>query len=299
MFRSRSTTKRQHGGEKKCLFINWGPGIGLGNQLCIYAAALIIKNKLKNWDLCIPPVEYNPHSSTDYRFLFKQGKAIDKTAEVAQQITRAIVVHKNKNVYHGKWEKNNLVINSGDDFTNTTKNLRMKSTNEPEVGYYHNYASIEPAIEIVRPEIQAELDSRYGSSSPIEDPDSAAFIHIRHGDFSSFNLMPPVEYYRAAKAKLQSTPAIKRLYIISEPSGIEWAKENSLTEGTETIDDSDEVKVLYIMSQCKAGGCISPSTFSIWGAILGPEKDGIVIYPSKWPNTTVEELSFPGKWIQI
>lgn len=292
-------TRRRRGGQKKCLFINWGKGIGLGNQLCIYAAAVVIKNKLMNWDLCIPPVVGNPHATTDYRFLFKQGKPIEKTPEVTQQIASAIVVHKNKNVTHGKWKNNDLIINSGDELSNTSKNLRMKTTNEPETGYYQNYASIEPAIGIVRPEIQALLDSRYGSSNPIENPDSAAFIHVRHGDYDTYQIMSSIEYYKAAKDKFQSTPAIKTIYIISEASGIEWAKNNGLTEGVKTIDDSDELKALYCMSQCKAGGCISASSFSVWGAILGPEKNGIVIYPSKWIKTTGSVWSFPEKWIQI
>ena len=94
-------TRRHRGGEKKCLFINWGKGLGLGNQLFIYTAAVIIKNKLMNWDLCIPPVVGNPHAEMDYRFLFKQGRAVEKTPEVAQQIGNAVVLHKNKNITHG------------------------------------------------------------------------------------------------------------------------------------------------------------------------------------------------------
>lgn len=292
-------TRRHRGGEKKCLFINWGKGLGLGNQLFIYTAAVIIKNKLMNWDLCIPPVVGNPHAEMDYRFLFKQGRAVEKTPEVAQQIGNAVVLHKNKNITHGKWKKNDLIINSGDTLSNTSKNLRMKTTEEPEGGYYQNYESIEPGIGIVRPEIQAELDSRYGSSNPIENPDSAAFIHIRHGDYDIYQIMSPIEYFKAAKARFQSTPAIQTIYIISEGSGIEWAKNNGLTEGVQTIEDPDELKALYCMSQCKAGGCISASTFSVWGAILGPEKNGIVIYPSKWVEINATELSFPEKWIQI
>lgn len=46
----------------------------------------------------------------------------------------------------------------------------MKSTEEPEVGYYQNYGSIEPALATIRPEINEELSKRYGSESLIKDP---------------------------------------------------------------------------------------------------------------------------------
>lgn len=307
--RSISTTKRrrtrQRGGDKKCLFINWGPKIGLGNQLCIYAAAVVIKNKLKEWDICIPPVKDNPHTKTDYRSLFKQGRPVEESPEIKERIQAAALIHKHKDIRHGLWKNTDLIVNSGDEFKNSTKNLRMKTTEEPEGGYYQNYGSIKPAIETVRAELQKELASRYGSDTTVEKPDSAAFIHIRYGDYKSNSMNASMDYYKAAKARLEKEAAIEIIYIISQKDGTQWAKEEGLlTEAGKTIrviDEEDELKVLYIMSQCKAGACISPSTYSMWGAILGPgeRESSTIIYPSKWIKISGKDLNFPERWIVI
>ena len=308
--RSISTTKRrrtrQRGGDNKCLFINWGPGIGLGNQLCIYAATVIIKNKLKNWDICIPPVKDNPHTKTDYRFLFKQGTPVERTSDIEERIKNATVVHKNKDIRHGYWKNTDLIANSGDEFKNSTKNLRMKTTEEPEGGYYQNYGSIAPAIDIIRPEIQEELNNRYGTDSFVEDPESSAFIHIRYGDYKTYNLVSSISYYKDAKALFKKESKIKTIYIISDKSGIEWAKTEGLGSDTDIkiqlVDEGDELKVLYIMSQCKAGGCISASTYSIWGAILGPgtNDSSLIVYPEKWNGmVTGKHIEFPERWIML
>jgi len=302
-FRRRHSTRRLHGGEKKCLFIKWGNGIGLGNQLCVYAAATIIKNKLKNWDLCMPPPKHNPHTSTDYRFLFKQGRSVGGEEDINARMDAAILVHKNKNIRHGSWKNIDLVMNSGDPLENTTKNLRMKTTNEPEGGYYQNYGSIEPAIGAIREELMSELASRY--ESQVEDPETSAFIHIRHGDYHSNNMKASMDYYKAAKARLEQEKSIRTIYIISEPSGIDWANGEGLVkeEGKKlvTIDELDELKVLFMMGQCKAGACISPSTYSMWGAILGPGTNdrSVITYPSKWIHLSGKDLFFPERWIQI
>jgi hypothetical protein len=266
---------------------------------------VVIKNKLKEWDICIPPVKDNPHTKTDYRPLFKQGKPVEETPEIKERIQAAALIHKHKDIRHGYWKNTDLIANSGDEIKNSTKNLRMKTTEEPEGGYYHNYGSIEPAIKTVRPELQKELASRYGSDTTIEKPDSAAFIHIRYGDYKTNSMNAPMDYYKTAKARLEKEAAIETLYIISQKDGVQWAKEEGLlTEAGKTIrviDDDDELKVLYIMSQCKAGACISPSTYSIWGAILGPgeRETSVIIYPSKWIKISGKDLNFPERWIII
>jgi hypothetical protein len=309
-----STTKRwrtrKHGGaEKKCLFINWGPKIGLGNQLFIYAAAVRILKKLSQWDLCIPPALENPHTSTDYRFLFKQGRPVELTEEIQERIRAApVILHKNKNVRHGSWTNTDLSINSGDEFKNATKNIRMKTTLDPEGGYYQNYGSIESAIPTIRPEIQDELTQRYKSETLIKDPNSSAFIHIRYGDYNNKNveLVSDIEYFKDAKARLEKESAVKTIYIISDKDGIEWATKEGLTAPSEkpvqTVDDPDELKVLYYMSQCKAGACMSASTFSVWGAIMGPatNNSSLIIYPQKWNGmVTGQHIHLPERWIML
>jgi hypothetical protein len=314
----RRRTRKQAGGEKKCLFINWGPSLGLGNQLCIYAAAVIVKNKLKNWDICIPPAEKNPHTSTDYRFLFKQGRSVEITPEIQGRIDAAVLIHKNKDIRHGSWKNVDLIANSGDEFKDPAKNLRLKTTIEPEGGYYQNYGSIEPAIATIRPEIQEELAKKYGNETLIKEPDSSAFIHVRYGDYKGIDLVSSIGYFKDAKARLEKESAIKSIYIISDKDGIAWVTSEGLTAAGTTgpsgptapagekpihlIDEPDELKVLYYMSQCKAGGCISASTYSIWGAIMGPgtNDSSVIIYPSTWNKMTGgKDLAFPERWVML
>jgi hypothetical protein len=293
------------GGDKKCLFINWGPEIGLGNQLFIYAAGVIMKKKLKDWDLCIPPVENNFHSSTDYRFLFKQGIPVERTSEIRDRIKDAVVIHKAREVRHSEWSDETLAKNSGDQLDNPKIDLRMKSNATPEDEFYHNYKAIEPAIETLRRDLQEELDKLYAKDSPIKDPATAAFLHIRYGDYKKLNLVGRTEYYKKARARLEEQSNIHRIFMISDKDGLVWATKEGLMDGCSKpihpIGDADELKVLYIMSQCKAGACISSSTFSIWGAILGPgtNPESTITYPSWWVSTDVKNLSFPKRWIQI
>jgi hypothetical protein len=99
-------------------------------------------------------------------------------------------------------------------------------------------------------------------------------------------------------------PSIRTIYIISDEKGIEWAKKEGVPESktqVQLISDPDELKVMYIMSQCKAGACISASTYSMWGAILGPQTNdaAIITYPSTWIKISAKELSFPKSWIEI
>jgi len=266
---------------------------------------VILKNKLKDWDICIPPARNNPHTETDYRFLFKQGRPVDDTPDMKERIGKATLIHKDKNVRHGYWKNSDLVTNSGDELKDPTKNLRMKTTAEPEAGLYQNYGAIEPAINSVRPELQEELTKRYGSDKTVENPETAAYIHIRYGDYKLFNMNSSMDYYRKAKARLEKESQIETLYIISQPDGIQWAREEGLLKESNkrmvVVDEKDELKVLYIMSQCKAGACISASTFSIWGAILGPvtNEKSLMIYPSKWIQISGKDLHFPERWIEI
>lgn len=264
-----------------------------------------MKNKLKNWDLCIPPAEKNFHSPTDYRFLFKQGVPVERTEDIRKRIENATVIHKAKEIRHSEWSDVNLALNSGDALDDPRKNLRMKTNESPEDEFYHNYKGIEPAIDTIRAELQEELDKRYGNGSPIKDPATAAFFHIRYGDYKKLNLIGSIHYYRKARELLEKQSKIKAIYMISDTDGLIWAAKEGLLDDSTTpihpIGEPDELKVLYIMSQCKAGACISSSTFSIWGAILGPgpNPDSTIMYPSRWVSTDVKNLSLPKRWIQI
>lgn len=120
------------------------------------------------------------------------------------------------------------------------------------------------------------------------------------------NLLSSMDYFKAAKARLEKESTIKTIYLISDKTGMDWAKKEGLTATTAQtvypIDDPDELKVLYYMSQCKAGACISASTYSMWGAIMGPATNdsSLITYPAQWNGTiTGKHIDFPERWVML
>jgi hypothetical protein len=272
--------------------------VGLGNQLCIYAAALRLKEALKHWDICIPPLKQK-HSDIDYRYLFKEGIPVERDD---RRIARAGKIHDKIDTHYNAWNTKDLVVNSGTIFTNPKKNIRMKSLSDG--GYYHNYSSIAPAIDTVRSDLLEELSKQYGSESDrIRNPSKAAFLHIRHGDYTSWGWMSDASYYTKALKELEKT--MEDIYIISIKEGIEWANSEQILDGAtrniHSIDDDDELKVMYLMSLCKGGACISPSTYSMWGAILGPgtNPESSIYYPARWLSRDADIMGLPAEWKRI
>jgi GR25 family glycosyltransferase involved in LPS biosynthesis len=281
--------------EKPGIFITFSHDIGLGNQLFIYAAGLVLKNKM-NVPLYVLPVSANSHSKVDYRFLFKDATPVDRTDAIMERVNKSTELHADKNVRNKNWS-----IYDTPQIIAT--NVRVKDP-EPHGGYYQNYAAIVSVIPTIRNHIIGELKKRYGD---VHVKDSSAFMHVRRGDYTKYNVTLPVEYYKDAIHKLKKD--IKHLYIICESSDISWCKEQGFDAKIpiEWVDEADELKVLYIMSLCTAGAIISNSTFSSWGAILGADKNpsSTIVYPLKWwwlgdkITARGEDLSFPERWIGI
>jgi hypothetical protein len=121
---------------------------------------------------------------------------------------------------------------------------------------------------------------------------------VRRGDYLSsgggYRLLD-MDYYRKGIDHLNGVQNIQRIYIISDD--IAWCKQQEWSTKKELVyfDDPDELKTLYLMSQCWAGAVISNSTFSCWGAFLGSyERAEKIVYPSK---SFMDSL--PESWIKI
>ena len=128
------------------------------------------------------------------------------------------------------------------------------------------------------------------------------FIHVRRGDYvqlSDHHYLQGESYYKNA---LQHFPANTNYLIFSDD--IEFCKScgffDTATNKT-FIDEPDEIEALAIMAKtCHGGAICANSTFSYWGAILGPYyhggKNTRVIVPSKWCKDPPEFL-FPEDWL--
>jgi len=292
--RKRTTRRRRHSykrifiggeGEEKCIFVPICGG--LGNQMYVYAAGITVKNKLKNIPMCILPTG-NDHSATDYRkILFKQGIPVEH-ADVQSRMNAATKTLEFVKNPHNNWDNSQIT-------TNDTKNILLAG------GFFQNYNSIKSAIPIIRKDYKEVFAERYPGFHDTIKPTSA-FMHVRKGDYGGASLGR--EYYDRALPMLDGINEITDIYIISDD--ITWCKEQGWSSPKirwfDNPDDmKDELKTMYLMSLCLAGACISASTFSSWGVILGPDQNeaSTIIYPKVWITGNSSRIKFPERWKAI
>lgn len=287
--------------DSPCIIVDLASNAGLGNQLFIYSAGLVAKNKT-GLPMCILPAKGKFHSATNYReLLFKQGSPVEE-ADMQSRLNRATKVHENiKNNPHGKWSNKNLP-------TNKMHNIAMKGV------FYQNYESIKSAIPQIRNDLTEVFKNRYPTFEEEAfkgtSRDVTMFMHVRKGDYGDKSL--PTEYYQKAIGIINGISKIKTLYIVSDD--VNYCKsqvDSKIWTPTAEVrwlnpeDAKDELKTLYLMSMCSGGAILSGSTFSCWGAFLGADgiEDSIIIYPTKWYTGDSKLLSFPepvgNKWISI
>jgi hypothetical protein len=278
------------GDTDKCLFVSVPALSGLGNQLFVYAAAIVAKNKI-GLPLCILPT-HNPHSDVDYRKeLFVQGRPVEK-GEMNSRRTAATRLLDKVIKPHNTWANTNIV-------GNTTKNHIIGDR------FFQVYKPIVPAFDIIRKDCKKIFEEKYpGYKDTI--PSTAAFMHIRKGDYDAYGSLGE-EYYKKGLKILNDTETITEIHIIS--NDMPWSKSREFDKVSSKIkfaesDDiqKDELKTLYLMSLCVAGACMSASTFSVWGVILGAEDNpkSTILYPSVWfVDGNSDCMQFPERWQKI
>ncbi len=258
---------------------------GLGNQLYIYSAAKMIQRAvnlpvyLKLADESINST-FN-HSDIDYRpILFSEFKAVDGSDPMfADKIDVRL-----ENKFWDPWSPSTIPLT-------TDKYIYI-----PNQWYQHL-----PSIQLVLPEVKTNilgiLQNLYKDTA-IEK--GTAFMHVRRGDYMEQGNTPYLldnDYYLKALKNLNARENIKTINIFSDD--IAWCKQQGWESPKQIlfVDEPDEMKALYMMSQCTEGAIISNSTFSTWGALLGASESAVVVYPSKWLYGA--ETAFPPSWIRI
>jgi hypothetical protein len=268
-------------GEDTCIFVPLGGG--LGNQLYVYAAALTAKKKI-GLPLCLLPYKGNVHSTQDYAtILFTQGKPVDYDSVKGRMNVSKKVLEFVKNP-HNTWKDENLTIN-------TKRNTLLAG------GFYQSYSSVSSVLPDLRTDCAKVFTARYPEVKV--DSDSSAFMHVRHGDYGGAAL--PLTYYTRGISLLDSIPTVQNIYIVSDD--MKWCKEQNWSTKKNIIyfDEPDELKTMYLMSLCLAGACISASTFSSWGAMLGADKNesSTIVYPVNWLTGPSSNIQFPARWKAI
>jgi hypothetical protein len=178
----------------------------------------------------------------------------------------------------------------------------FKGVNSIELqGYWQYLPAIQHLLPIIEfdlfdslSSLRTELGIQYGSH------DCVGFVHIRRGDYvdkSHIHHLQQEDYYQVGMKSVEAHRYVKRWRVFSDD--LEWCKQQPWLQGPrfEFIDEPDELRSLMLMSMCPAGAVIANSTFSWWGAMLGPSKTGIVVYPSKW-LLEAKPILFPSHWIK-
>lgn len=129
------------------------------------------------------------------------------------------------------------------------------------------------------------------------DTTNTVSIHVRRGDYvqlSEHHHNLKVDYY------LNAIDYFKGHSFLVFSDDIEWCKEVFEGPNFTFVENLDDVSSLYLMTLCKHN-IIANSTFSWWGAWLNPNKDKVVVYPSKWFGPANSHLKtsdlFPNEWI--
>lgn len=257
---------------------------GIGNQLYIYTAGKIMQKELNvPIYLTVDNLSVFYHSQVDYRpLLFSDFEAINNDNPILNDKNDKIDARLQQ-AFWDPWSLGSL--------PSTDKYIHISSH------WYQHIPSIEKGIPEVRDKITHIMRERYSDS--VVEPGSA-FIHVRRGDYlNEGNKVYALdnEYYSKGLMYLNKIDTIKNIYVFSDD--IEWCKGQGWTSHKRFIyiDDPDELKTLYMMSQCTEGAIISNSTFSTWGVLLGTSTNRVIVYPSKWLYGA--ETAFPPSWIRI
>lgn len=286
--------KKQLGGQAddKCIFVHLGGntkhlqlGAGFGNQLFIYAAGLVVKKKL-GLPLYLLPSTTNQHSSTDYRYLFKQGKPVEY-ADMQGRINASRKIHEGLSM-HGTFTDKNIP-------TNSPKNVTLEGL------LYQNYSNIKSAIPDIRKELLEEFEKKYSGFKDTVVPNATAFMHVRRGDYLIQNRQLDAEYFNKGLSILNENKEITTIYVVSDD--IKWCKnqkfeEKAVPKKLVYFNEPDELKTMYLMMLCKGGAVLSRSTFSCWGGFLGPDENptSTIVMPEHFGSEFSRELMLPERW---
>ncbi len=244
---------------------------GLGNQLFELATAYSLsKAHGKQLQLTESLINNSIHSSVNYMdTIFKNFSSYLTSVQPEKQIN------------------NRMSASQYTTLINDISPLELK-------GYNHNWREIHP----YRAEFISMLDFNTSIETKYPKLSESAFIHIRGGDFKSFDYLNVKlkDYYNNAIVLLKSHN-VKHLYVFTNDKT--YTESFDLFNNIDhTYVDENEYDSLYLMSRCGAGGIASNSTFSWWGLYLNLDRPHLII-PQNWileehrPDDYYPDFHFP------
>ncbi len=296
----------------RCVFVYMIVDEGLGNQLFCLSTGLVALNKIERENpsnkmtLCIIPSGKNKHTSNTYADIYTFPPRI-KVINEAEGRPRMNAGEKVLNLADGqpwaKWSNANIKYNSS-----SGKNAVIPDR------LYQNYLAVQSVIPTVKEMFTKNEFEHASKKSAYESiksktPEGSAFIHVRRGDYKERNWELQDDFYIRGLEELNKDPNIKKIWVIS--NDLDWCKKIpwKTDKSLDYYDSKSELEVLYKMTICSAGAVISASTFSSWGAMLGPDMNptSTIVYPLSWlthgpvnssnlKNYPSNPMQFPSRW---
>ena len=256
---------------------------GLGNQMFVLSAAYI-SSRVHQCRLYLARTTNNPHSNENYTTsLFRcfGGFSLEHSMEtIREQALRQGYTRKNQPGF-ASWSP----MDHG-------PGTLLDS-------YYQYYACIAPYEQELRQLFCKGLEDVEVSVAP-----DSAFLHVRRGDYLNLphvHYNQTLDYFRKSLTLLLQSSNPSRIYIVSDD--IPWVLQQEFFTSNPLFSIVDaplnELQTMALMSRCTKGAICSNSTFSWWGAFLGPYASRSPIYiPEKWICDPIVSL-FPPEWICV
>lgn len=141
-------------------------------------------------------------------------------------------------------------------------------------------------------------DEYYAYLDKIENESTSVAVHFRKGDYLQHQdvyTQCSNNYYSNAIEYIESRTINAKYFVFSDD--IESAKINWPGDSSRTVfvkNTKADYEDLFLMSKCNHN-IIANSTFSWWGAYLGPENDRIICAPRKF--FIKRQTFYPRQWI--
>ena len=253
---------------------------GLGNRLFQLAAATTAADKYnKELVLFLPRCYKASHSPAD---------------QIPKLFPDIRIVETDSAQWHEIPEKSFATYEPfPDNLPATTQNIVLRGWRQSAL--YIPYKGITPNWEsALGPNELRRLETL------IQDPATAAFLHVRLGDYRILphHFVNLERYWLECLQFLQDDGLVKRVYVFSDET--EYTETNLLpffrTVGPSLefhmIRETDPVATLYTMSLMGGGAICANSTFSWWGAYFSAaRRSGKAIYmPAKWGDFDTTDL---------
>jgi glycosyl transferase family 11 len=140
------------------------------------------------------------------------------------------------------------------------------------------------------------------------DAVTAVSLHVRRGDYvddpktSRYHGTCSLDYYRRAVEHIAARVGSPHLFVFSDDA--QWTRANLHVDVPTTFVDANPAdrgfRDMQLMSRCRHH-VVANSSFSWWGAWLGPSTDKIVVAPKRWFNAGGADTRdlIPATWVRL